>query len=67
MISTGLRGLARVRQAVFERLLSLSFRRWHGSEAGDLIYRATWDTYAFQTLFTQGLFTVLGAGWRWWR
>ncbi|MBL9174788.1 MAG: ABC transporter ATP-binding protein [Verrucomicrobiales bacterium] len=62
VISTGLRGLARVRQAVFERLLALSFRRWHGSEAGDLIYRATWDTYAFQTLFTQGLFTVLGAG-----
>lgn len=62
VISTGLRGLARVRQAVFERLLALSFRRWHGSEAGDLIYRATWDTYSFQTLFTQGLFTVLGAG-----
>lgn len=61
VISTGLRGLARVRKAVFDWLLRLSFRRLQGSQAGDLIYRATWDTYAFQTLFTQGLFTFLGA------
>ncbi|MEN9676814.1 MAG: hypothetical protein RIS76_2710 [Verrucomicrobiota bacterium] len=61
VISTGLRGLARVRQAVFDWLVRLSFRRLQGSQAGDLIYRATWDTYAFQTLFTQGLFTSLGA------
>lgn len=61
VISTGLRGLARVRQTVFDWLLRLSFRRLQSSQAGDLIYRATWDTYAFQTLFTQGLFTFLGA------
>ena len=61
VIATGLRGLARVRRAVFDRLLGLSFQRLQGAQAGDLIYRATWDTYAFQTLFTQGLFTFLGA------
>ena len=61
VISTGLRGLARVRQAVYDGLLRLSLRRLQGAQSGDLIYRATWDTYAFQTLFTQGLFTVLGA------
>ncbi len=61
VISTGLRGLTRVRQAVFDRLLGLSLRRLHGSQAGDLIYRATWDTYSVQTLFNQGVFTVLTA------
>ena len=61
VIVTGLRGLSRVRRAVFDRLLRLSLRRLQGSQAGDLIYRATWDTYAFQTLFTQGVFTFLGA------
>lgn len=61
VISTGLRGLARVRRAVYDWLLGLSMRRLHGSQAGDLIYRATWDGYAFQTLFTQGVFTFLGA------
>ena len=61
VISTGLRGLMRVRQAVFDRLLGLSLRRLHGSQAGDLIYRATWDTYSVQTLFNQGVFTVLTA------
>jgi ATP-binding cassette subfamily B protein/subfamily B ATP-binding cassette protein MsbA len=61
VISTGLRGLTRVRQAVFDRLLGLSLRRLHGSRAGDLIYRATWDTYSIQTLFNQGVFTVLTA------
>ena len=61
VISTGLRGLARVRKAVFEWLLGLSLRRVQGAQSGDLIYRATWDTYAFQTLFTQGVFVFLGA------
>ena len=61
VISTGLRGLARVRKAVFEWLLNLSLRRVQGAQSGDLIYRATWDTYAFQTLFTQGVFVFLGA------
>ena len=61
VIITGLRGLSRVRRAVFDWLLRLSLRRLQGAQAGDLIYRATWDTYAFQTLFTQGVFTFLGA------
>ncbi|MBN9693246.1 MAG: ABC transporter ATP-binding protein [Verrucomicrobia bacterium] len=61
VISTGLRGLARVRKAVFEWLLGLSLRRVQGAQSGDLIFRATWDTYAFQTLFTQGVFVFLGA------
>lgn len=61
VIATGLRGLARVRRAVFEWLLGISLRRLQGAQSGDLIYRATWDTYSFQTLFTQGLFVFLGA------
>ncbi len=62
LIQTGLRGLRRVRQSVFDWLLGLSLRRLLGRPAGDLIYRATWDTCAFQTLFQQGLFTFLTAG-----
>lgn len=61
VIHTGLRGLARVRRAVFGWLLRISLRRLQGAQAGDLIYRATWDTHAFQTLFQQGLFTFIGA------
>ena len=61
VISTGLRGLARVRRAVFEWLVGLPLRRLQAMQSGDLIYRATWDTYAFQTLFTHGLFVFLGA------
>ena len=54
-IQAGLRGLRRVRDALFERLQSLSLRFHQGAKAGDLIYRASWDTYAFQTFFQQGL------------
>ncbi len=61
VIHTGLRGLARVRRAVFGWLLGISMRRLQGAQAGDLIYRATWDTHAFQTLFQQGVFTFFGA------
>lgn len=59
LIKAGLRGLARVRQAVFERLLRLSLRARQSAPTGDLIYRATWDTCAFQTLFQHGLFAIL--------
>jgi len=62
VITLGLRGLQRVRHQVFERLLRLSPREVQGTAAGDWIYRATWDTYAFQTLFTHGVFTGLTAG-----
>ncbi len=61
LIEIGLRGLRRVRAAVFDWLLGLSLRRLWGSEAGDILYRATWDTYSFQTLFHQGAFTFLMA------
>ena len=61
VIGIGLRGLARVRQRVFDLLLALSLRRVQGSQTGDLIYRSTWDVYAFQTLFTQGVFGFLSS------
>jgi ATP-binding cassette subfamily B protein/subfamily B ATP-binding cassette protein MsbA len=60
-IQTGLRGLTRVRQEVFGRLQRLSWRFHQGASVGDLIYRASWDTYSFQTLFQQGLMTFLAA------
>ncbi len=60
-IRIGLRGLARMRQALFDKLQSLSLRYYQLRNQGDLIYRATWDTYAVQTLFQQGLVTFLSA------
>jgi ATP-binding cassette, subfamily B, bacterial len=60
-IQIGLCGLVRVRNAVFLWLEHLSLRFHQGRSQGDLIYRLSWDTYAFQTLFQQGLFTFLGA------
>ncbi|MGV3756763.1 MAG: ABC transporter ATP-binding protein, partial [Verrucomicrobiota bacterium] len=61
VISTGLSGLARVREAVYQRLLQLSQRFHQGKSSGDTLYRATWDTYAFQTLFQQGMMTFVEA------
>ena len=61
VIGVGLRGLARVRERVYDLLLGLSLRRVQGSQTGDLIYRFTWDVYAFQTLFTQGVFGFLSS------
>ncbi|MDB6021724.1 MAG: transporter related [Pedosphaera sp.] len=60
-IKIGLLGLRRVRNDLFNRLLELSLRFYQGSKTGDLIYRATWDAYSFQTLFQQGLITFLTA------
>ena len=60
-IQIGLRGLVRVRKAVFECLEHLSLRFHQGQAQGDLIYRMSWDTYAFQTLVQQGFFTFLSA------
>ncbi|MEY2409915.1 MAG: ATP-binding cassette, subfamily bacterial [Verrucomicrobiota bacterium] len=54
-IGIGLRGLRRVRNDVFAWLQRLSLRFHHGSEAGDIIFRAGTDTCAFQTVFQQGL------------
>ncbi len=61
VIHLGLRGLGRVRCAVYDWLLRLPLRRWNALPQGEVLYRATWDTYSFQTLFTQGLFGLLGA------
>jgi ATP-binding cassette, subfamily B, bacterial len=54
-IEVSLRGLSRVRNELFRCLQRLSLRFHQGSNQGDIIYRASWDTYAFQTLFQQGL------------
>jgi ATP-binding cassette subfamily B protein len=60
-IQAGLRGLTRLREELFARLLRLSLRFHQGATAGDLIYRASWDTYSVQTLFQQGLMTFVTA------
>jgi ATP-binding cassette subfamily B protein/subfamily B ATP-binding cassette protein MsbA len=60
-IKTGLAGLSRVRTKLFAWLQKLSLRYYHDANQADIIYRSTWDTYAFQTLFQQGLFTFLNA------
>jgi len=60
-ISIGLRGLRRVRNEVFGWLQRLSFRFHQDRSSGDLIHRAAWDTYSFQTLFQQGMMTSTGA------
>jgi ATP-binding cassette subfamily B protein len=57
-IQIGLRGLTRVRSQIFAALQKLSLRFYQGARTGDLIYRATWDAYSFQTLFQQGLVTL---------
>lgn len=60
-IRLGLRGLTRVRQEFFDRLLHLSLRFHQKAPAGDLLYRATWDVCSLQTLFQQGLITFATA------
>lgn len=55
-IQAGLHGLARLRQELFGVLQRLSLAFFHRQNQGDLIYRATWDTYSIQTVFQQGLF-----------
>ena len=60
-IQASLRGLTRLREELFARLLRLSLRFHQGASAGDLIYRASWDTYSVQTLFQQGLMTFVTA------
>ncbi len=62
IILIGLRGLARVRCALYDALLRLTLKGQQSSETGDLIYRATWDACAFQTLLQHGVFTTLAAG-----
>ena len=56
-IQIGLNGLRRVRVEVFACLQRLSLRFHQGTRSGDIIHRAAWDTYSFQTLFQQGWIT----------
>lgn len=56
-IQVGLSGLRRIRNEVFACLQRLSLRFHQGSRSGDIIHRAAWDTYSFQTLFQQGVVT----------
>lgn len=60
-IQVGLSGLRRIRDEVFSCLQRLSLRFHQGSRSGDIIHRAAWDTYSFQTLFQQGLVTSVTA------
>jgi ATP-binding cassette subfamily B protein/subfamily B ATP-binding cassette protein MsbA len=60
-IKIGLRGLTRVRNQLFRKLQQLSLKFYQRTNTGDLIYRASWDTYSFQTLFQQGLITFVTA------
>lgn len=60
-IGVGLRGLRRVRDEVFGWLQRLSLRYHHGTQAGDIIFRAGNDTCAFQGLFQNGLLIFLSA------
>ncbi len=60
-IGVGLRGLQRVRNEVFGWLQRLSLRFHHGTEAGDIIFRAGSDTCAFQGLLQQGVLIALSA------
>ena len=57
-IQVGLRGLRRVRDEIFACLQRLSLRFHQGARSGDLIHRAAWDTYSFQTLFQHGMITA---------
>lgn len=60
-IKAGLRGLARMRNELFSWMQRLSLSFYQQRNQGDLIYRASWDTYSIQTIFQQGLFKFLGS------
>jgi ATP-binding cassette subfamily B protein len=60
-IKIGLLGLARIRNQLFDWMQRLSLAFYQRSNQGDLIYRATWDTYSIQTLFQQGVFKFLNS------
>jgi ATP-binding cassette subfamily B protein/subfamily B ATP-binding cassette protein MsbA len=60
-IRAGLSGLARIRKQLFDWMQRLSLAFYQSRNQGDLIYRATWDTYSLQTIFQQGIFKFLSA------
>ena len=60
-IKAGLNGLARLRRELFDWMERLSLAFYQRRDQGDLIYRATWDTYSIQTIFQHGLFKFLNS------
>lgn len=60
-IKAGLRGLARMRNELFAWMQKLSVAFYQRKNQGDLIYRASWDTYSIQTIFQHGIFKFLGS------
>jgi ATP-binding cassette, subfamily B, bacterial len=60
-IKAGLNGLARLRRELFAWMERLSLGFYQRRNQGDLIYRATWDTYSIQTIFQHGLFKFLSS------
>ena len=60
-IQAGLNGLARLRRELFSWMQRLSVAFYQRRNQGDLIYRATWDTYSLQTIFQHGLFKFLSS------
>ena len=60
-IKAGLNGLARLRRELFSWMERLSIGFYQRRDQGDLIYRATWDTYSIQTIFQHGLFKFLNS------
>ncbi len=61
LIRLGLLGLSRVREELLLHLQRLPWGFHQRIPSGDLIYRASWDTYSIQTLFQQGLGGFLSA------
>jgi len=62
LVRAGLRMTHDLRCRVYERLQKLSLVFHEKRPVGDSIYRVTWDTYSIQTLFNQGLVSVIGSG-----
>ncbi len=55
LISSGLRMVFKLRCRVFEHIQRLPLSFHDATTVGDSLYRITWDTYAVQSLFNEGL------------
>ncbi len=55
LIGVGLRMVYRLRCRVFDHLQNLSPAFHDATTVGDSLYRVTWDTYAIQAIFNEGL------------
>ena len=62
LVRAGLRMTHDLRCRVYEHLQKLSLVFHEKRPVGDSIYRVTWDTYSIQTLFNQGLVSIIGSG-----